>query len=387
MKRSIALGLLCVGLAACTGGGPRTSAILGNSDAVRVTREVSNPYAVIDVDQNVAYRASRWAKEAAFSGFIADTGSRPVVIGSGDTLEISIVSTSAESGYLDITNSSISPISTTRLPDQEVGSDGLIAVPPLGRVRAAGQSVQQFENFLTRRLGEVLVDPAAIVRIADRRSARVSVMGQVASPGTYSINLTNRHLVEMIAQAGGPTGRSDTLGVSVSRGGKTGSASLRDVYENPNLNIHVASGDVISVESPAKKFTVLGAGGTNTTMLLDEVDVTLADALGRAGGLLNRRADREGVFLYRTISKAAAIDLGADVDVFEGEDVPTIFRVDLSEPQSIFTAQSFHVADGDVLYISDSFNEEINAISSAFSFFSPEPARFISDEAFGIPGN
>lgn len=386
MKRSIVTGLLCVSLAACTGGGPRKSAILGDADAVRVSREVSTPYAVVDVDDDVAHRASRWAKQSAFSGFIADAGQRPVVIGSGDTLEISIVSTS-EAGFIDLTNSTLSPISTTTLPAQEVGSDGLVAVPPLGRVRAAGQSVQQFENFLTRRLGEVLVDPSAIVRIADRRSARVSVLGQVAQPGTYSINQTNAHLVEMIAEAGGPAQRAETLAISISRRGKTGEASLTDVYGNPKLNIHVQHGDVISVEQPANRFTVLGAGGVNTTLLFDEPEVSLADALGRAGGLLNRRADRKGVFLYRSISKAAAIDLGADTAEFKGESVPTIFRIDMSQPQSIFMAQNFEIADGDVLYISDNIAEEINAISSAFNFFSPTPNAFVSEEVFSTPVN
>jgi hypothetical protein len=37
----------------------------------------------------------------------------------------------------------------------------MISVPPIGRVRAAGNSVQGFERFLTRKLGEVLVAPTS----------------------------------------------------------------------------------------------------------------------------------------------------------------------------------------------------------------------------------
>lgn len=385
MKRSILTVLLCVGLAACQGAGPRKDAILGDADAVRVSRDTAEPYAVIDVDKDIAHRASRWLEKSSFRGFVSDTGARPVVIGTGDTLDISIVTTS-EVGFIDLTNSTLSPISSTSLPPQEVGSDGMVAVPPLGRVRASGQTVQQFENFLTRRLGEVLVDPSAVVRIADRRSARVSVLGSVANPGTYSINQNNAHLVEMIAEAGGPSERAELLDVSLSRKGRTGRAHLVDVYETPSLNVHVVHGDVISVERPARKFTVLGAGGVNTTLLFDEPEVTLADALGRAGGLLNRRADRQGVFLYRTIGKNAAVDLGADGTKFAGDTVPTIFRFDMTEPQSLFTAQSFQIADGDILYISDSVVEEINAVIDAFGFVSPTPAEFIRDEAIGAPG-
>lgn len=382
MQRGIITALLCLALAACQGAGPRKDDILRDRDAVHVSRKSTEPYAVIDVTSAVAKRTSRWLSQSTFQGFLADTSARPVVIGSGDTLDISIVTTS-ESGFIDLTNSTLSPISTTTLPPQEVGSDGLVSVPPLGRVNARGQTVQQFENFLTRRLGEVLVDPSAIVRIADRRSARVSVLGQVAAPGTYSINQTNTHLVEMIAEAGGPAQRAESLEVTVSRGGNTGTAQLKDVYSSPRLNIHVRHGDVISVEQPGRRFTVLGAGGTNTTLLFDEADISLADALGRAGGILNRRADRKGVFIYRTIDKNAAVDLGADTSKFPGSTVPTIFRFDMSEPQSLFTAQTFTIADGDVLYISDSVVEEINAIASAFGFASPTPAEFVRKEVFG----
>lgn len=372
--------LLAGGLAACTGGGPRTSAIVSAPNATVVSRDQADPFALVEVNRAVAEYVS--AHDSRDKSFFPDTGSGAVIIGVGDELEISIVSTS-ENGFVDFTTTSVSPISTTQLPRQEVGASGSVNVPPLGRVRAAGSTVQQFEAILERRLGEVLVDPSVIVRLADRRSARVAVMGQVADPGTVSINEYNARMVDMIAAAGGPTARAEDLEVSVSRNGRTEKVLLASMYESPRYNVHAAPGDVISVETPSRRVTVLGAGGRNQTLHIDEPRVTLADTLGRSGGLLNRRADRQGVFLYRQSPREVVKALGAQVDAIPGAAVPTIYRFDLTEPSSLFTANAFEVADGDILYISDNLNEEINAVVGAVTTFVPAPAEYVSDATIG----
>lgn len=369
-------------LAGCAGSGPRTQDILSNEHAVSAEQEGDATFAVVSVSTQSAKTATEWLDRSLTRAFITDTGAGPIIIGPSDILEVSIVTTS-ESGFIDLTNSTLSPISTTTLPVQEVGSDGMISVPPLGRVRAQGQSAQGFERLLERRLGEVLVDPSVIVRIAERRSARVSVLGSVVTPGIYSINQNNMHLVEVLAEAGGPDGRAEDLEIAYSRGRQTGRAQLNEVYENPSFNIHVRNGDVISIEPPARRLTVLGAGGQNATIVYDQPSISLAEALGFAGGLLNRRADKKGIFIYREISLEAASDLGLDVAPFGEGPVATIFNVNLSEPQSLFAAREFKMAESDLIYIADSLNEEISAVFSVFTNFSPTPAEFIRDATIG----
>jgi len=61
---------------------------------------------------------------------------------------------------------------------------GVVTGPQRGRVRAAGQTIQAFETFLTRRLSDVLINPTAVVQMVDRNSATVSIVGQVGGPGT-----------------------------------------------------------------------------------------------------------------------------------------------------------------------------------------------------------
>lgn len=365
----------------CASSGPRTQDILESEQAVAATHAQDTPFAVVSINTESARLASNWLDQTQMRRFINDTGSAPVIIGPSDLLEISIISTS-ENGYIDLTNSTLSPISTSTLPLQEVGSDGMVSVPPLGRIRAQGRTPQAFEQFLERRLGNVLVDPSVIVRIAERRSARVSVLGAVMAPGTYSIEQNRRYLVEVLAQAGGPQGRAEELEVAYSRDGVTGRAKLDRIYENPDFNIHLRHGDVISVEPPARRLTVLGAGGQNALITYDQPDLDLVEALGLARGLMNRRADRQGVFIYREISAAAAADLGVDTSPFGDGPIPTIFNVNMSAPQSLFAAKSFKMGQDDLIYISDSLHEEIAAIFAIFGNFVPLPADIIREAAF-----
>jgi polysaccharide biosynthesis/export protein len=362
------------GLAACTSSGPRRSEIIGSAHTT-VARQVIERYAVIDVDRAVAERASRALVHAPI--FFSDTGPSAVVIGTGDVLQVTIVSTSSE-GFLDFSRSALAPLATTTLPPQTVSEIGTVNVPPLGRINARGQSIPAFENMLRERLAEVLVEPSVIVQMVDRRSARATLIGQVGQTGTIPLTEVDTRLVDILAAAGGPQRRPEDLRISLSRHGQTRTIPLDALFEQPRFNIHALPGDVISVEPPDRKLTVLGAGGSNTTVRFDEPTVTLTDALGRVGGFEGRRGDRRGIFLYREVPRDVVAQIGADVTGFSGATVPTIFRFDFSEPTILFLTQRFAVADGDVLYLADNITEEIASVISVLNPFVPAPRVFVS---------
>ena len=366
-------------LAGCTGGGPRANDIINGENATRLETESAERYVLVELNQSMAGKVDAAESASHKSSFFPQSRSGPVVIGSGDILNIAIVSTS-EGGFIDFSQSAVSPVSATPLPPQEVGSDGNVNVPPVGRVLARGKTVQQFETFLSRKLGEVLVEPSVIVSLAERRSARVAVLGSVEVPGTYSIGLDNSHLIDVIAGAGGPQGRAAELLVNMSRGGRTASVPLDQLYAQPRYNVHVKARDVVSLEPFLTRVSILGGTTANTTLEFDEPVVTLADTLARAGGILNRRADRKGIFIYRNMRKSAVSKLGADLSEFSGDEIPTIFQLDLREPTSLFAASRFKMQSGDVIYVADSLNEEINAAFGTITTFVPTPAEYVRAE-------
>jgi polysaccharide biosynthesis/export protein len=366
MRRALLSLTLSILLAGCSGEGPRDHAITGSASVKFEPILKNEPYAVIEVNKRVAERTSAALIKHRHSGFFKQTGPAPVVIGPGDTLSISIVS-SSDAGFVDFVTSSLSPISTASLPPQEVSSDGTVNVPPLGRVLARGKTVQSFENFVRRRLGEVLVYPSVIVQLTSRRSARVTVIGAVQAPNAVPLSTTDTRLIDMITAAGGPADRTENLEVTLIRSGQSATLLLDSLYSNPTFNISALPGDVISVKRPVAKVTVLGAFTTNAQVSLEGPSVTLSQAIGQFGGFERNRAKLKGVYVYRETEKSTLAALGADVSGFPGHRVPTIFKFDFTEPTAFFIADSFLIADGDILYTTQSVLSEIKDVISALS--------------------
>lgn len=357
-------------LAGCGGNGPGALAIVGATDIVFTPERTrpaheNAPYVLVNVNRDLADTFAQKIKHMSVQNFHAEGQPQSIVIGTGDVLDVAIVSTS-EDGFIDFTNASVAPISQTELAPQPVGVDGRIRVPPLGRVRVAGRSVAQVESLLERELSKVLVTPSAIVSIADRRSAKVSIVGEVPAPGQYSISETNLRLLDMLSLAGGPLGNSKTLQVRLSRKGDTRQISLLDVYAEPKLNIFVRPGDLVEVEAPETDITVLGGGAVGEGLItLTKPQNTLIDVLGSSAGLLGgRNADRTGVFLLRHANHDMLNSLGVDTKAFGAHQVPTVFRFDMTEPDALFMAKAFPVQDGDIVYVTTSLREQLQALAA-----------------------
>ena len=83
-------------------------------------------------------------------------------------------------------------------------------------------------------------------------------------------------------------------------------------------------------------FTAVGATGSNAVVPFDAVGISLEEAIGKASGLLDSRADPEGVFLLRyepvgvvrefpgLTPAQAALDL-----------VPTVYLINMRDPAAL----------------------------------------------------
>jgi polysaccharide export outer membrane protein len=121
---------------ACAGGGPDTRAIVGGADSTVASRAETLPYIVVDVDESIATVVSRSLD--VMPSFFGDAQPGPVIIGVGDTVQVSIVS-SSETGFLDFTTASDLADLHHVLPPQTVRESGMLNIPPIGRLRAAGR--------------------------------------------------------------------------------------------------------------------------------------------------------------------------------------------------------------------------------------------------------
>lgn len=83
-----------------------------------------------------------------------------------------------------------------------VRPDGNISIPLIGDVRAEGKTPVGLEAELSSDLARYIKDPELTVIVAEIRSRRVNIIGQVTHPGTFALT-QQMGVLDIIAEAGG----------------------------------------------------------------------------------------------------------------------------------------------------------------------------------------
>ena len=244
--------------------------------------------------------------------------------------------------------------------EQMVDSDGRIRVPFVGSVHAAGRTPQQFEAEIVSRLRGVAHEPQAVVRLVRNASKNVTVVGDVANSTRLPLTAKGERLLDALAAAGGVRQSVNKLMIQVTRGPRVVSESLEVVVTDPRQNIRLQADDVVTVYFQPFSFTALGATGANTEVPFEGAGITLAQALGRVGGLNDQRANASGVFIFR-LEDPAALDpvLINGAHMTPDGKIPVIYRVDLKNPATFFVAQGFPIRNKDILYASNATMAEL----------------------------
>src|SRR3978361_705871 len=81
--------------------------------------------------------------------------------------------------------------------------------------------------------------------------------------------------------------------------------------------------------------------------------LSIAEALGKTGGLNDNLADPASVYLYRGERREVAEQLGLDCARFGGPIVPVIYNLNLRDPAGYFLAQKFEMRNKDVIFTSN----------------------------------
>lgn len=109
-----------------------------------------------------------------------------------------------------------------------VNSRGLISLPLIGVVQAAGLTSEELEAALAEKLAQdYLQDPQVSVFIKEFTSQRVTVDGAVKNPGIYPLK-GQTSLLQALVTAQGLTSVADPSSVKIFRVGPNG---MRDVQE------------------------------------------------------------------------------------------------------------------------------------------------------------
>ncbi len=226
-----------------------------------------------------------------------------------------------------------------------IDGDGNLNLPLVGRIHAAGMTLQEMEADLVKRLREYIREPQVFVTVVQFRSEPVFFVGLFIRPGIYPLQ-GNRTLLEMLTSVGGLQPNADRH-VKVTRHEEYGPIPLPDAIVdpekkvstveinlgslreniNPAENILLQPYDVIAV-GRAEMVYVNGEVGRVAGFELGERDsISIAQVLTQAGGF-TRDAKKSKVRILRPIlntNRRAVIEVDAQ-ELFDGKalDVPLL---------------------------------------------------------------
>ena len=331
-------------------------------------------YALVDLNKTVLSFVQSATTTSLVGGFGGGRGGAPSLpLGVGDIVQVSIFE--SQSGGLFIPNDAGSrPGNYVTLPQQTIDRDGTLSVPYAGRVRASGRPVEDVQRDIEDVLANRAIEPQVVITKVESRSAQVAVLGDVRTPSKIELTEAGERILDVLSEAGGLSAPGVETYVTLQRRGKSATIQYDHLVATPSENIYVAPGDTILVDRERRTYLAFGASGLNGRFDFEESNLTLGEALGKAGGLLDARANPAQLMLYRTVEKGFLAKLGVDTGKFTGDTVPVIFRANLRDPGAFFAVQKFPMQDKDVIYISNSdsvevlkFLEILNSVTSTAS--------------------
>jgi polysaccharide export outer membrane protein len=320
---------------------------------------------IVNVTDSVTRQVLTGYQSAGFAEALGDAPLPGTIIGRGDVLDISIweappavlfgtnaTFTSGDSASVLAATAGVGQ--KTTISELMVDGAGTIRIPFAGVIPALGKTPQQVEREIIRRLAAKAHDPQVVVRLTRSADENVTVVGDVSTSMRVPLTPRGERLLEVLAAAGGvkqPIGKTT---IQITRQNHVISLPLEAVIRDPAQNIRMQANDVVTALFQSYSFTSLGATGTNAEIPFESTGITLAQALGRIGGLRDERADVRGVFIFR-LEDPAALDPAVVATARRTPDghIPVIYRVDLSNPATFFVAQSFPIRNKDVLYVSN----------------------------------
>lgn len=316
------------------------------------------PYALVDITADSIGFLSQ-PNLISFKGEFPDKRPKPnQVVGVGDVLNISIFEAAPGGLFTPGQAAGARPGNFVDLPAQAVDQKGSIYVPYAGEIPAAARTIPEIQQAVVARLRNRAIEPQVVISLNQQHSSVVSVLGDVNTAGVLALNSVGERLLALIARAGGPKFEAIESYVTLQRDGKRVRVLLSRVVHDPRENIFIRPNDVIFITHEAPSFTALGAlnqnvFGFNSEIPFDVETLTLAQAMGKAGGLNDQQSDPSEVYVYRYEDRPFLQKLGVDTTRFTFDRIPTIYRLNLRDPSGYLLAAGFQIRSKDVMYVAN----------------------------------
>lgn len=279
-------------------------------------------------------------------------------LGAGDTIQISLFESSAGGLFIPAEAGS-RPGNFITLPQQTIDTTGRVSVPYAGLIDVTGRTPAQVQADIEDRLANRAIEPQAVINVIEKRSSQVSVLGDVNNASRVRLSEGGERVLDLISRAGGISAPAEETSITLQRGTTSATVPFNQLVTTPSDNIFVYPNDTIYVNRERRTYLAFGASGLNGSIDFDDANLSWAEGVGNAGGLLDSRADPGQIFLYRMVDIETLTRMGFPVAGKTGTAFPVIFRANLRDPSSLFLAGQFPMQNRDIIYVSNSDSVEV----------------------------
>ena len=324
---------------------------------------VSLNYAIVKVTPKVIEVQSK--NLPRLTAFMENRRPRAITFGIGDILGVTIFE-AASGGLFIPSEGGVRPGNFITIPNQAVDIHGNISIPYAGSIRASGRTKVEVQDAIVAALKNRAIQPQVVVSLVEQKTSMITILGEGRS-AWIPANTSPERVLAVIARAGfsgagvggagfGSAGSGSW--VLLERNGRRALAPFGALIYEPANNVYVHPNDTIYLYFEPQTFLAFGAVGAQQQIPFGTWRLSLAEAISRAGGLVDLQADPASVFLYRGEARDVAEAMGIDCGPYEGPVIPVIYTINLRDPAGYFLASSFEMRNKDILYASNAFSVE-----------------------------
>jgi len=258
----------------------------------------------------------------------------PYRIGAGDTLYITVWD------HPELT-SPAGPQQQTLANGRLVRSDGTLFYPYVGELKVSGLTIEELRKAISSKLARYVEQPQVDVNIIGYGSQRITLQGAFVKTDPQSITAIPVTLAQALGAATINTEQADLSSLVLTRDGHDYRIDLDALGQNKSVtqDIYLKPGDRLYLPyNDRHEVYVIGEVNRPMPLAFKTTDLTLTQALGRAGGLNPTTSKGKAVYVIRGIE---------NLDQARG----TVYQLDARSPDAFILADQFKVKPGDVVFV------------------------------------
>jgi polysaccharide export outer membrane protein len=341
------------------GAGFEREVLLG---AVETDGQITQDFAVEPVTREELARYADWPRTGPAPMRWISRQPQPAnrIIAPGDIVKVIVWSTEDNSLLTSPGERS------ANLGEITVSPSGTIFLPYVETLRIAGMSPDRAREAIQERFVEVIPSAQVQLELQEGRLSTVSAVSGVRAPGSYPLPDQDYTVLGLLARAGGIDQGLNNPQVRLIRDDQIYGTSVERLFADPSFDTTLRGGDKVLVESDDRFFLSLGATGREAEHLFPRDRISALEAMSIVGGLTDNRANPQGILVLRQYPANAV-----RADGTGPRHQRTVFTIDLTSADGLFSAGQFQIMPGDLVYATES------PVASAQAVFSVLGSAFV----------